>query len=421
MNEPRKLRVFLCHASQDKPVVRELYQRLDAEGWIDPWLDKEKLLPGQDWGLEMEKSVEATDAVIVFLSNEAVMREGYFQKELRKIIAIAEEKPEGVIFIIPIRLDECPIPRSLQKWHYEDYFPESNKEFVYKQIIESLRLRANVLKLVVEEVTDKQESAHPHIEKTILFYLDTEAKFFIDWFYQNYYYKDLPIGKRGKLPTKASEYFYKPIGPYLDNDPILIKLITEREISGRRYKGTIFLEIETISLSPNPRISVTIGFEGDDFFLVFYRTLAGIAKVYKESRDLITPYLEKYRKDYEAINPERLLKDSNVQSQVAEFKYVQLDLSTIMKEYMHKDTFDGYKVSLKYRILDKDGSIKNIGILHFQVVRMVGEILDELLKLRKIEENVQYKIEAKVPINLEESGILIEKGSEIILRPIADL
>lgn len=40
MTETRKLRVFLCHASQDKPIVRELYQRLNAEGWIDPWLDR---------------------------------------------------------------------------------------------------------------------------------------------------------------------------------------------------------------------------------------------------------------------------------------------------------------------------------------------------------------------------------------------
>ncbi len=39
----RKLRVFLCHSSQDKPIVRELYQRLNAEGWIDPWLDEENL------------------------------------------------------------------------------------------------------------------------------------------------------------------------------------------------------------------------------------------------------------------------------------------------------------------------------------------------------------------------------------------
>ena len=45
MTETRKLRVFLCHSSQDKSIVRELYQRLNAEGWIDPWLDEEKLLP----------------------------------------------------------------------------------------------------------------------------------------------------------------------------------------------------------------------------------------------------------------------------------------------------------------------------------------------------------------------------------------
>jgi len=38
MTETRKLRVFLCHASQDKPIVRELYQRLLAEGWIDKLL-----------------------------------------------------------------------------------------------------------------------------------------------------------------------------------------------------------------------------------------------------------------------------------------------------------------------------------------------------------------------------------------------
>ena len=42
MPSKQKLRVFLCHASQDKPIVRELYQRLNAEGWIEPWLDERK-------------------------------------------------------------------------------------------------------------------------------------------------------------------------------------------------------------------------------------------------------------------------------------------------------------------------------------------------------------------------------------------
>lgn len=45
MPELRPLRVFLCHASQDKPAVRNLYSQLKSEAWIDPWLDEVKLLP----------------------------------------------------------------------------------------------------------------------------------------------------------------------------------------------------------------------------------------------------------------------------------------------------------------------------------------------------------------------------------------
>jgi hypothetical protein len=65
MTETRKLRVFLCHSSQDKPIVRQLYQRLDAECWIDPCLDKEKLLPGQKWEIEIEKKAVAVADVIL--------------------------------------------------------------------------------------------------------------------------------------------------------------------------------------------------------------------------------------------------------------------------------------------------------------------------------------------------------------------
>jgi len=31
----RALRVFPCHAKEDKPIVRELYSQLSAERWTD--------------------------------------------------------------------------------------------------------------------------------------------------------------------------------------------------------------------------------------------------------------------------------------------------------------------------------------------------------------------------------------------------
>ena len=45
---PKKLQVFLCHASVDKPAVRALKTRLSEDG-VTSWLDEEQLLPGQDW------------------------------------------------------------------------------------------------------------------------------------------------------------------------------------------------------------------------------------------------------------------------------------------------------------------------------------------------------------------------------------
>ena len=145
MTADRKLRVFLCHASQDKPIVRELYQRLNAEGWIDPWLDEEKLLPGQDWDMEIEKTVEATDAVIVCLSNNSITKEGYVQRELKFVLDIALEKPEGTIFIIPLRLDNVQPPRRLRSWQYVDYFPLKLKSNAYQRLLTSLKTRSTNL------------------------------------------------------------------------------------------------------------------------------------------------------------------------------------------------------------------------------------------------------------------------------------
>jgi formylglycine-generating enzyme required for sulfatase activity len=138
----RKLRVFLCHSSQDKPIVRELYQRLNAEGWIDPWLDEEKLLPGQDWDMEIEKAVASTEAVIVCISNNSINKEGYVQRELKFVLDIALEKPEGTIFIIPVRFDNCVVPRRIRTWQYVDYFPEDRIDRAYNQLILSLKSQA---------------------------------------------------------------------------------------------------------------------------------------------------------------------------------------------------------------------------------------------------------------------------------------
>ena len=138
MSTNRKLRVFLCHASQDKPAVRKFYSKLSSVNWVDVWLDEEKLLPGQDWSLEIEKAVETTDVVIVFISTNSVNKEGYVQKELRLALDIADEKPEGTIFVVPVRLDDnSSAPRRLQSLQWVDLFDNDG----YQKLLKALEVR----------------------------------------------------------------------------------------------------------------------------------------------------------------------------------------------------------------------------------------------------------------------------------------
>jgi len=159
MPEPRQLRVFLCHSSQDKPVVRELYEKLLAEGWIDPWLDQEKILPGQDWDLEIEKAVETSDLVLVCLSNQSVSKEGYLQKELRMVLDVTLTMPEGAIFLIPLKLENCEVPRHIRTWQWVDYFPVAARASAYTKLLASLKLRAQKVGVTVTSSASKSPDA----------------------------------------------------------------------------------------------------------------------------------------------------------------------------------------------------------------------------------------------------------------------
>jgi uridine kinase len=139
LDNPR-LKIFLCHSSDDKSAVREFCQRLISEGF-DAWLDEAELVPGQAWDLEIRKAIRESDAVIVFLSNNAITKEGYAQKEIRFALDAVGEKPEGVIFLMPARLDGCSVPERLSRWQWVDLFKPKG----YEQLVYALRLRAQTL------------------------------------------------------------------------------------------------------------------------------------------------------------------------------------------------------------------------------------------------------------------------------------
>jgi len=120
--------------------VRDLYSRLKANG-IDPWLDEENLLPGQDWHLEIRKAVRATDAVIVCLSQGSICKVGFVNKEIKYALDVADEQPEGTIFIIPLKLEDCTVPERLRSWQWVNFFEPRG----YERLMHALRERATTL------------------------------------------------------------------------------------------------------------------------------------------------------------------------------------------------------------------------------------------------------------------------------------
>jgi S-DNA-T family DNA segregation ATPase FtsK/SpoIIIE len=156
MTVNRLLRVFLCHASQDKPVVRELRKRLEAEGWIDPWLDEEKISLGQHWTTVIEDALDASDIVVIFLSKNSVKKEGFVQRELNYAWNLSLEKPQDVIFLIPFRIDECDVPRYLRSRQWGDYFGEQ-KETTYQNLLRSLKEKyKQKYNLEAEQITNSK-------------------------------------------------------------------------------------------------------------------------------------------------------------------------------------------------------------------------------------------------------------------------
>lgn len=134
----KKLLAFLCHASGDKPRVRDLYSKLMASG-IDPWLDEKNLLPGQRWSNEITSTVRKADVVIVCFSRDSITKTGYVQKEMRLALDVADEQPEGAMFLIPVRLEDCEIPDRFKHLHYANLFEDDG----YTKLMNALQFRAS--------------------------------------------------------------------------------------------------------------------------------------------------------------------------------------------------------------------------------------------------------------------------------------
>src|SRR4029450_12777917 len=128
-------RIFLCHATEDKAQVREVYHRLRAIDGFEPWLDEEDLVPGQDWDYEIKRALKTSDFILIFLSRSSLAKRGYVQREMKLALDALQELPEATIHTIPLRIDACDVPQQFQRYHYANLFDSTG----FDRIVHAIR------------------------------------------------------------------------------------------------------------------------------------------------------------------------------------------------------------------------------------------------------------------------------------------
>ena len=116
--------VFLAYVIEDSALAGALYEELAVQGF-QAWMDVRNLAPGQNWPRAIERAIECSDFFVPCFSKRSVNKWGGFQAEIRYALDCARRVPLDDIFIVPVRLDECRVPRSIQReFQYIDLFPD---------------------------------------------------------------------------------------------------------------------------------------------------------------------------------------------------------------------------------------------------------------------------------------------------------
>ncbi len=96
-----RIRVFLAYADEDRAQVKKLYTELQKAGF-EPWMDQEKLVPGQNWPRAIDRAIELSDFFLGCFSKRSAVKRGHFQCELRYALDLAARVPLEDIFLVPL-------------------------------------------------------------------------------------------------------------------------------------------------------------------------------------------------------------------------------------------------------------------------------------------------------------------------------
>lgn len=122
--------MFFCHASEDKPVVEQVFDRVAAEyPDVKGWLDRFELVGGDDLIEKIASGIDDADKFLVFVSERSIGKP-WVKAELRKALMAEIEgiKPD---FIVPVKLGQVMrFPPFIESKYYIDLETKTEDEWL---------------------------------------------------------------------------------------------------------------------------------------------------------------------------------------------------------------------------------------------------------------------------------------------------
>jgi len=125
MQEP--IQIYLSYARADLAEVESLYDHLASQGY-KPWMDARNILAGQNREFSIRQAIRTSDFFLVCLTENSVSERGWVQRELGEARFVQDGMLPSDIYLIPVRLSECPIPDHLSEFQPVDLFREGGLE-----------------------------------------------------------------------------------------------------------------------------------------------------------------------------------------------------------------------------------------------------------------------------------------------------
>jgi len=130
--------VFLSHDSRDKAAVEAIANRLRDSG-VEPFLDKWHLIPGEKWQPALEKALEASKTVAVFIGPSGISPWHHEEMRAALFTAVRTRDEYRVIPVLLPGADEKAFTGFLQQRTWVDFRSGLDKEEPFQRLLTGVK------------------------------------------------------------------------------------------------------------------------------------------------------------------------------------------------------------------------------------------------------------------------------------------